>query len=111
MNIVFYTQFITEAKVAFYFARYVKLSEKGFEKIEKALLFYFPERDLDIGKRYVWLERLTMCNGLSQPIIAILEGFLVSQVEKYNDPNFTEQSSNILYSRNFGTLIKHLSGN
>ncbi len=111
MNVVFYTQFITEAKAALYFAKYVKLSEEGLGKIVKALLFYFPERDLDIGKRYVWLERLTICNGLPKSIIPIIEDFLVSQVEKHNDPNFSEGSSNNLYSSNYGALIKHFEKN
>ena len=105
MNVVFYTQFIKEAKAAFYFARYVKLSEEGFGKIVKALLFYFPERDLGIGKRYVWLDRLTICNGLPKSIISIIDDFLVSQAEKHNDQNFSEERSN------FGFLIKHFEKN
>jgi SIR2-like domain len=111
MNVVFYTQFITEAKSALYFAKYIKLSEEGLGKIVNALLFYFPERDLDIGKRYVWLERLTICNGLPKSIISIIDDFLVLQAEKYNDQNFSEVSSNGIYSRDYGALIKHFEKN
>uniref|UniRef100_UPI0032B08E18 SIR2-like domain-containing protein n=1 Tax=Bacillus subtilis TaxID=1423 RepID=UPI0032B08E18 len=111
MNVVFYTQFISEAKAALYFAKYVKLSEEGLGKIVKALLFYFPERDLDIGKRYVWLERLTKCNELPKSIISIIDDFLVLQAEKHIDQNYSEVSSNGLYSRDYGALIKHFEKN
>jgi len=106
MNIVFYTQFITEAKTAFYFSRYIKLSEEGLGKIVKALLFYFPESDFDIRKRYIWLERLTICSGLPKSVISIIDDFLVSQAEKHNDRNFSEESSNNLDYGNFVELIK-----
>src|SRR5690606_8198274 len=33
--------------------------------------------------------------------------FLVLQAEKHNDQNFSEVSSNGLYSRDYGALIKH----
>src|SRR5699024_1674051 len=92
---------------ALYFAKYVKLSEEGLRKIVKELLFYFLERDLDIGKGYVWLERLTICNGLPKSIISIIDDFLLLQAEKHNDQNFSEESSNGLYSRDYGALIKH----
>ncbi|WP_404328081.1 hypothetical protein [Mesobacillus maritimus] len=35
----------------------------------------------------------------------------MSQVEKHNDPNFSEVSSNNLYSSNYGALIKHFEKN
>lgn len=108
MHIIFYLQLIKEVKTALYFARYVKLSEEGFEKIVRALLFHLPERDFDIGKRYVWLERLTICNGMPKSIIDLIEGFLVSQAKRHRDIKFTEKSSNNLYSRNFGALVEHL---
>jgi hypothetical protein len=54
-NIIFYNRLINEAKVALYFARYLKLSEEGYIRILRALLFYIPERDMDIGQRLgIW---------------------------------------------------------
>ncbi|MGE6717530.1 SIR2 family protein [Peribacillus frigoritolerans] len=105
MSIIFYNQIISEAKVAFFFARYVKLSEKGFIKILRALLSYFPERDLDIGKRYLWIDRLTRCSGLPNAALSIIEGFLINQADKHKDSEFTEQSANGLFSNNFCNLI------
>lgn len=107
MNIIFYTQFINGIKVAFYFARYAKISEDGFGKIVKALLFYFPEKEMDIGKRYLLLERLTINNGFPKSIISIVNDFLIAQAEKHSDENFSEYSSNGLFSRNFCALIMH----
>ena len=107
MNIVFYHLFIPEAKVAFYFARYVKLSDEGFKRVLTALLFYFPEMDADIGTRYLWTERLAKGSGLPKEAITIIEKFLISQADKHMDSEFSEQSSNNLFSRNFGNLIRH----
>ncbi|MGG5180999.1 SIR2 family protein [Bacillus sp. MM09(2025)] len=107
MNIAFYNQFINEAKVALYFAKYIKLSEEGLMKIVKTLLFHIPERYLNIGERHVWLERLTIYNDLPKSIISIIDDFLVLQAEKQNDPNFSELSSNGRYSRDYGALINH----
>lgn len=107
MNIVFYNQIIPEAKSAFYFARYVKLSEEGLSKMLRALLFYFPELDADIGIRYVWTERLLLGSGLPNSAVSIIEEFLVRQAEKHKDSTFAEQSTNNLYSRNFSNLIQH----
>ncbi|URT72720.1 SIR2 family protein [Cytobacillus firmus] len=107
MSIIFYNQIISEAKVAFYFARYVKLSENGFIKILRALLFYFPERELDIGKRYLWIDRLTRCSGLPNAAITMIEEFLINQVDKHKDSEFSEQSTNGLFSNNFCNLILH----
>ena len=76
-------------------------------KIFKALLFYFPERDLDIGKRYLWAERLTRGNGLPNGGIPIIEEFLINQADKHNDSSFSEHSTNNLFSRNFGNLIRY----
>lgn len=111
MNVIFYTHFILEAKAALYFAKYVKLTEDGQGKIVKALLFYFPERDLDIGKRYVALERLTKYNGLPKSIISIIDDFLVLKAELQKDQNSSEFSSNGLYYRDYGALIKHFEKN
>lgn len=107
MNIVFYNQIIPEAKSAFYFARYAKLSEEGLSKMLRALLFYFPELDADIGTRYVWTERLLLGSGLPNSAVSIIEEFLVRQAEKHKDSTFSEQSTNNLYSRNFGNLIRY----
>lgn len=105
MNIIFYNQFISEAKVAFYFARYVKLSEDGLLRLLKAVLFYFPERDLDIGKRYLWADRFTQGSGLPTNAIPIIEEYLINQADKHMDSQFSEQSTNNLFSRNFVNLI------
>lgn len=107
MNIVFYNQIISEAKVAIYFARYIKLSEEGIAKILKALLFYFPELDSNAGKRYLWTERLILGSGLSNSTIGIIEEFLIMQAEMHKDSNYTEYSSNNLFSRDFANLIHH----
>lgn len=107
ISIVFYNQFIHEAKAAFYFARHIRLSKEGFTIILKALLFYFPERDLDIGKRYLWAERLTLGSGLPREVIPIIEEFLIGQADKHKDNKFSEQTSNGLFSRDFGNLIRH----
>ncbi len=107
MSIVFYNLFIHEAKAAFYFARYIRLSEEGFITILKALLFYFPERDLDIGKRYLWVKRLTLGSGLPRKAIFVIEEFLIGQADKHKDSNFLEQTSNGLFSSNFVNLIRH----
>lgn len=111
INIVFYNQFISEMKSVLYFAKYIKLSECGFSKIVKAILFYIPERDLDIGKRYVYIKRLTENNGLPLSIIQIIEEYLIAQAEKHSNPEFKEYSSNNLFSSNFGALIKHFEKN
>lgn len=107
MNIVFYNQIIPEAKVAIYFARYVKLSEEGLVRILRALLFYFPELDVDIGTRYLWTERLTLGSGLPNLAIPVIEEFLTRQADKHKDSSFSEQSTNNAFSRNFGNLIRH----
>jgi hypothetical protein len=107
MNLIFYNQFILEAKVAFYFARYVNLSAEAIKRIFRALLFYFPERDMDIGQRYLWIERLTLGSGLPTVAIPIIEEFLMSQADKHKDSEFREESTNNLFSRNFGNLIRH----
>ncbi|NRS46428.1 SIR2 family protein [Brevibacillus sp. HB2.2] len=106
MNIVFYTQFISEAKVALYFARYVNLSTEGLNRILKALLFHIPERDFDIGKRYLWVEGLTLRGGLPNSAITIIEEFLINQADRHKDSEFSEQSTNFS-SRDFGNLIYH----
>lgn len=107
MNIVFYNLFISEAKAAFYFAKYTKLSEQGFVKILRALLFYFPEIDMDIGMRYLWVERLTLGSGLPNAAIPVIEKFLISQADKHKDSKFSEQSTNNLFSEDFGNLIRY----
>ncbi|SMF20813.1 NAD-dependent protein deacetylases, SIR2 family [Paenibacillus barengoltzii] len=108
MDIVFYTQLISEAKVAFYFARYVKLSAKALIKIFKALLFYFPERDLDTGKRYLYCQRLIVGSGKLNELIPILEEFLIQRAYKHINCEFSEESTNGLSSGYFGNLIRHL---
>lgn len=109
MSVIFYNQFIKEAKAAFYFARYVKLSTEGLIKTFRALLVYFPERDMDIGKRYLWTERLTRGSGLPNAAIAVIEDFLVTQADKHKDNEFREESTNNLYSQNFANLIRHFN--
>lgn len=106
-NIVFYSQLISEVKTAFYFAKYVNLSVFGFEKIVKALLYYIPENELDIGKRYIYLKRLAVNNKFTDSIIHIIEDFLVLQTKKHNDPTYHEMSSNNIYSKEYGALIKY----
>src|SRR5690606_26527304 len=88
MNITHYDMFIPEAKVALYIAKYVKISDKGLLKIINMLLFYFPERDLDIGLRYRWIERLTLANDLPKAGIPLIEDFLVKQADNYATDNF-----------------------
>ncbi|ARD47987.1 SIR2 family protein [Sporosarcina sp. P33] len=111
MNIVHYSLFIQEAKVAFYFAKHIKISDKGLLKIINMLLFYFPERELDVGLRYRWIERLTLGSGLSKEAISVIESFLVLQVGKYADENFSEQSSNGFRSKDFISLLLHFDEN
>lgn len=107
INITYYDLFIPEAKVAFYIAKYVKISDKCLLKIIDMLLFYFPERDLDIGLRYRWIERLTLANGLPKTGKSIIEYFLVKQADKYATDNFSEHSSNGLSSKDFANLLRH----
>lgn len=96
---------------ALYFAKYINLTECGFRKIVRAILFYLPERDLDIGKRYIYIERLTEKNGLPHSIIQIIEEYLIAQVHKHSSPDYKEYSSNNLFSNNFVDLIKHFEKN
>ena len=111
MNIVHYSLFIQEAKVAFYFAKHIKISDKGLLKIINMLLFYFPQRELDVGLRYRWIERLTLGSGLPKEAISVIESFLVLQVGKYADENFSEQSSNGFKSKDFISLLLHFNEN
>lgn len=110
MHIIHYDLFIPEAKVAFYLAKYVKISDKGILKIINMLLYYFPERDLNIGLRYRWIERLTLSNGLPSAAIPVIENFLVKQADEYETDNFSEQSSNGLSSKDFVNLLLHFDG-
>lgn len=107
VDVVFYNQVISEVKVAFYFARYLKLSEEVLIKIINALLFYIPEKDADIGTRYLWIDRLTRESGLPNAAIVIIEDFLIRQANKHYDSNFQEKSKNNLFSLNFCNLILH----
>jgi hypothetical protein len=107
MNIIFYNIFIFEAKTAFYFAKYIKLSKDSIVKLFKTILFYFPEFDADIGKRYLWLDRIISNNGLPESVIPIIEEFLLKQADKHKNIDFSEQSTNGLYSRNFANLIQY----
>lgn len=107
MSIIFYKIFIFEAKTAFYFAKYIKLSEKSIVKLFKTILFYFPELDADIGKRYLWLDRIISNNGLPKTVIPIVEEFLLKQADKHKKVHFSERSTNSLDSRNFAYLIQH----
>ncbi len=107
MNIIFYNIFISEVKTAFYFAKYIKLSDESLAKLFRTILFYFPELDSDIGKRYLWLDRITSNNGLPTTVTPIIEEFLLKQADKYKDIDFSEQSTNGLYSKNFANLIQY----
>ncbi|MGU3472842.1 SIR2 family protein [Paenibacillus sp. D51F] len=109
VNIVFYNRIIPEATVAFYFARYVKLSTAALTTIFKTLLFYFSERDLDVGQRYLWTQRLTISNGLPTEVIAVIEQYLISQADRHQNSEFSEQSTNNLYSKHFVGLIRHFN--
>ncbi|WP_421535929.1 SIR2 family protein [Priestia sp. D3YE.R1] len=111
MNVVFYHQFIPEAKKAFYFAKYIKLSEESFIKIIRTILCYFPKLDANIGDRYLWIDRLTWSSGLPKAAILVIEEFLSTQANKHLDNNFSEESSNNLYSKNFANLILHFENN
>ncbi|MGR6342640.1 SIR2 family protein [Priestia megaterium] len=107
MNIVFYKQFIPEIKTAIYFAKYIKLSEESFAKIVRALLFYFPERDADIGTRFIWIDRLAWKNELPKKVIQVIEEFLIGQADKHSDIDFTEDSRNGFNSKNLSNLISY----
>lgn len=107
MNIIYYSLFIPEAKVAFYVAKHIKISDKGLLKIINMLLFYFPERDLNVGLRYRWIERLILSSGLPKAVIPLIENFLVLQADKYADDKFSEQSTNGFSSKDFIYLLRH----
>lgn len=109
MNIVFYNQFIPQAKTAFYFAKYIKLSEKNFTKLVKALLFYFPHIAADIGARYLWINSLTRGEYLPKEAIEVIEDFLISQAHKHSDNDFTEETTNGYGSTNFSNLIHYFN--
>jgi NAD-dependent SIR2 family protein deacetylase len=104
-DFAFFKQIIDEAEVAFYFAKYVKLSEVTLIKIIRTLLFHFPERD--VGRRYLWIDRLTNKNGLPKGAMVVIEEFLFSQANRHAESNFSELSSNNFFSKNFCNLIIH----
>ncbi|WP_319995466.1 SIR2 family protein [Trichococcus shcherbakoviae] len=106
-NIVFYHIFIPEAKTAFYFAKYIKLSDKILIKLFRTILFYYPEFDADINTKFLWLSRITQNNGLPKKAIQIIEEFLLVEVEKQRDSKFIEQSSSGALPINFANLIKY----
>ena len=107
IDIVYYNLLIPSAKNTFYFAKYINISEDGLLKIINMLLFYFPERELNIGLRYRWIERLTLSCGLPKAVIPIIESFLLLQGKKYENPNFSEQSTNGFTSKDFIYLLRH----
>ena len=109
MDIIFYNQFMNEAKTAFYFAKYVNLSGENFTNIVRALLFYFPELAADIGVRYLWIDQLARKSGLPKEAIPVIEDFLISQADKHSDSNYSEASTNGLDSKNFSYLIHHFN--
>ncbi|MEH7176214.1 SIR2 family protein [Priestia megaterium] len=109
MDIIFYNQFMNEAKTAFYFAKYVSLSGESFTNIIRALLFYFPELAADIGVRYQWIDRMAWKSGLPKEAISVIEEFLISQADKHSDSNYSEVSTNGLNSKNFSNLIHHFN--
>lgn len=107
MNILFYNRFITEIESAIYFAKYVSLSPLCITKLIEAILYLIPNRELDNGGKYLWCERLTRNNGLPKEAISLMENFLLKEARNHIDIDYSEQTSNNLFSYNFALLIHH----
>ncbi|MBM7614170.1 SIR2 family protein [Alkaliphilus hydrothermalis] len=107
MNILFYSSFINEIKLAVYFAKYVSLSPQCITKLIKAILYLIPLRELDNGKKYLWCERLTKNNSLPEDAVQLIENFLLKEAQNRKDSNYSEMTSNNLFSHNFSLLIHH----
>lgn len=107
MNILFYNFFINEIKSAVYFAKYVSLSPQCITKLIKAIIYLIPNRELDNGKKYLWCERLTRNNSLPEEAIQLIESFLLKEARNRTDINYSEMTSNNLFSHNFALLIHH----
>lgn len=107
MSELSYLLFIEEVKVAFYLARYIKLSENALIKIIKSMLFHLPARDFDIGTCYLRINSLGLRNKFSDNIIYVFEKLLCQQAERHKDSNFSEHSINDHNSLSFLKLIKH----
>lgn len=106
-SIVFYDRIIQEIKSAFYFAKYIMMSNDNLKLILKVILFYIPERVMDMRERFIWTQRVTSGKGLSKEIISIIEEFLVFQANKHQDIIYPEELSNNYDPRNFVYLIYH----
>jgi hypothetical protein len=107
VNFSFHNRFIKEAKTTFRFAKYINLSEETIIKIINAILFHFPLSEADIGKKWLWCDQICGNNGLPAKAIQIIEQFLISVSQNYENDQFSELTSNGIGSWFFSNLIHH----
>ncbi|WP_028594645.1 SIR2 family protein [Paenibacillus assamensis] len=99
-----YRPIIKEAKVAFYFAKYIKISTEGLIKIFNTILLHFPDDDLDIRDKYVWIKRLSQ--NPPDVLITVIEDFLIQKVNTLKEGHcfwYSKDKNIITY---FGNLIR-----
>ena len=111
MDFKLYKLFIVEMKSAIYFSRYITLSEETINQLMECVLLYIPEVELDIGKRYMLSDGIFIKNQLPFSTINIIEKFILKQAEKYDEENYSEKSSNGMFSKDFCSIIKHFYNN